>query len=191
MKVRVVGCGCLNANCCIVETPRDKTIVIDPGAPEILDSLDRADLILLTHAHLDHVLGVNAVAGRFGCPVLVSSKEDMEACLEDFNGYADQSMIDEFRAIRITGFFNDGDEIEGLKVISTPGHTIGSSCFLGEGQIFTGDTIFAHGYGRLDFKTSSASDMLNSLRKLRNLPKGTTIYPGHDGQARIEDVFYF
>ena len=67
-----------------------------------------------------------------------------------------------------------------LEVIHTPGHTKGSICLLGDGFIFTGDTIFKEGFGRTDLPGGSAADLETSLRKLKLVLKtGMEVYPGH------------
>ena len=78
----------------------------------------------------------------------------------------------------------DGDVISfgrtGLKVIHTPGHTRGSMCLYGEGNLFTGDTLFVGAVGRTDLKGGSLDVLLESLKKLIELPPETVVWPGHD-----------
>ena len=83
---------------------------------------------------------------------------------------------------------------EKLTVFHTPGHTHGSVCFLGEGMIFSGDTLFLETYGRCDLWNGDITKMHDSLRSLRNLDPSLTIYPGHSASGRLGDaldnVFY-
>ena len=86
--------------------------------------------------------------------------------------------------------FNDGDIITvgtlQFKVLHTPGHTKGSSCFIIGDTIFTGDTMFYQDYGRTDFPGGSQADMENSLRKLLNLHGDYNILPGHMRESTLE-----
>lgn len=66
-----------------------------------------------------------------------------------------------------------------LKVMHTPGHTVGSVSLLSNEILFSGDTIFADSIGRTDLPGGSLDDILKSLRRLSMLPKGTRIYAGH------------
>jgi len=68
-----------------------------------------------------------------------------------------------------------------MEVIHTPGHTMGSACFLVSGNHFTGDTLFVGAVGRTDLTGASLDTLLESLEKrLLVLPKDTIIWPGHD-----------
>ena len=84
---------------------------------------------------------------------------------------------------------NDGDSIEigDLKftVIHTPGHTRGGISILGDGVIFTGDTLFNYGIGRYDLPGSSGQQLASSLRRLLELPDLIKVYPGHGPDTTI------
>jgi glyoxylase-like metal-dependent hydrolase (beta-lactamase superfamily II) len=80
---------------------------------------------------------------------------------------------------------HDGDVLQigvvEIHVIHTPGHTPGSVCFLVEGNLFTGDTLFVGAVGRTDLIGASLDELLQSLeQKLLPLPGGTVVWPGHD-----------
>ena len=78
----------------------------------------------------------------------------------------------------------EGDELTiaglGIRVLHTPGHTPGSVCYLIENDLFTGDTMFEHGWGRTDLPGGSMKDLMASLRMLMPLSKDHPIHPGHD-----------
>jgi glyoxylase-like metal-dependent hydrolase (beta-lactamase superfamily II) len=85
----------------------------------------------------------------------------------------------------------DGDTIplgtEKLTVIATPGHTVGSCSYLGDGILFSGDTLFADGsVGRTDLPSGSQAALLQSLQRLLDLPLTTQVYPGHNHTTTIE-----
>ena len=66
-----------------------------------------------------------------------------------------------------------------IKVIFTPGHTIGSVCYCLDNNMFSGDTLFRGKVGRTDLATGNENDMLNSLKKLYDLETDYSVYPGH------------
>ena len=126
----------------------------------------RLDLILLTHHHGDHVAGVDEVRARFGCPVVGAA-------------------ADARRLPRLDRAVREGDAVElgasRLRVIETPGHTVGHISFVSDGDrpvLLCGDTLFSLGCGRL--MEGTAADMFGSLRKLAALPAGTLVCCGHE-----------
>ena len=70
-----------------------------------------------------------------------------------------------------------------IKYITTPGHTSGSVCYFCEDAVFSGDTIFADGYGRTDLYGANEEELRDSVMKLSGMLAGKTIYPGH-GKTR-------
>ncbi|MBR3629792.1 MAG: MBL fold metallo-hydrolase, partial [Oscillospiraceae bacterium] len=71
-------------------------------------------------------------------------------------------------------------------VLHTPGHTPGGVCYLCEGHLFTGDTLFCGGIGRIDLG-GNRKDMLASLRRLTELPFDAEVYPGHGENSTLSD----
>ena len=163
--------GPLLTNCYILIS-KGESLVIDPGADlkQILEELtkNQAKLkyIVLTHYHWDHTLGTPKLRKETGAKILIH-KEDKD-----------------FIKFNVDQFLKDGDEIKvgeiSLKIVHTPGHTKGSICLLGDGFIFTGDTLFEDAYGRTDLSGGSQTEMENSLEKLKKILKpGMKVYPGH------------
>lgn len=168
-----------------------EAVVIDPAdRPEkIISFIEKNNLrlkyIMLTHGHADHVLAVNKIVQRYKVKIIVNANEkDMTS--GKITNYSDvfsldQEAIDNENCI----FLNDGDEISisgaTFKMIYTPGHTIGSVCYLlkEKNMLFTGDTIFSDCFGRCDLVTASIEDMANSLVKLYKNYKNVKVYPGH------------
>ena len=151
----------------------DVAVVVDPSeAAPVLAELQRLGVklgaILATHHHLDHVGGNAELAEKF----------------PGIGVYA--SVNDRGRIPAQTAFVADGDDIEvlGLKFrcLLVPGHTLGAVAYYGEGAVFTGDTLFAAGCGRL-FEGTPAM-MHESLNvKLAALPDDTRVYCGHEYTA--------
>lgn len=151
----------------------DHAAVVDPGQAEpVIDTLNRLGLslkaILLTHHHNDHVGGVEALKQKYGCPVWGPAHETLPVC-----------------DIRL----REGDRVEcpdlgiSLGVLDVPGHTAGHIAYTGQagGQdcvLFSGDTLFAGGCGRL-FEGTPAQ-MLDSLDKFKSLPLETGVFCGHE-----------
>ena len=119
--------------------------------------------ILLTHHHHDHVQEAVPLRERSGARIVTheSSSVDHDIGLSD-----GQSVL--------LGK-------EELRLFHTPGHTADSSCFLADGRLYTGDTLFIGECGRVDLEDSSPESMYDSLIvKLRSLPDDLIVYPGHD-----------
>jgi glyoxylase-like metal-dependent hydrolase (beta-lactamase superfamily II) len=138
--------------------------------------------ILLTHGHFDHLLTADALRDAFGVPLLVH-QEDAHMLLD---GEKNASLPFLGRSITITpaektfvggNFLRFGD-IDFL-VLHTPGHSRGSSVFRNAEAMFTGDTLFAEGYGRTDLYGGDANAMHSSLSTLFRYDSQLRIYPGH------------
>ncbi|MER2605197.1 MAG: hydroxyacylglutathione hydrolase [Siculibacillus sp.] len=146
------------------------TATIDaPEVEAIADALDetgwRLTDILVTHHHYDHVEGVRALKAAWGARVVASAHDHALA-----------------RVPEVDLAVADGDVVwlgtAPVRVLATPGHTLGHVCWLAEGAAFVGDTLFSLGCGRL-FEGTPAQ-MWDSLLKLRALPPETTVWCGHE-----------
>ena len=146
------------------------TAVVDPGeAAPVLAALKSggltAELILLTHHHNDHTAGAQALRDATGAPILAPAGDGHAM------PYAD-TMLAEGGIVNVGG-------LEGI-VLDTPGHTSGHAAFhfATARAVFTGDTLFSLGCGRVFEGT--APMMWESLRKLAALPPDTMVYCGHE-----------
>ena len=145
--------------------------------------------VFLTHCHADHIGGLAAIVREFGCPAYVHECEVSAVTGADhIRTFADGMGVD-LEPVPCSAFmeqelFNLGPHV--LEIIHTPGHTAGSVCIYDRctRSLFSGDTVFAQGFGRTDLPTGNFHDLCESLRKLHKVNIGT-LYPGH-GQAAAD-----
>jgi hydroxyacylglutathione hydrolase len=163
--------------------------VVDPAwdAPRICKIADDSDLriehILITHGHPDHMNALEPLLEATDARVYINSDElaYMREVAQSFG------MSTDFMRGRSTNFHkvSDGEKILIgrllLQFLHTPGHTPGSQCFLVEGGLISGDTLFVDACGRVDMPGGDPEKMWWSLNhKLRALDEDTILYPGHD-----------
>jgi glyoxylase-like metal-dependent hydrolase (beta-lactamase superfamily II) len=189
--------GALAVNCYILadEHTREALVIDAGGNPrEILNALKQHRLRVLalvnTHAHFDHVLGIDALKQDTGAPFWIHAGD------ADLLGTGQRAMwlamgLNLGELPRADKFLADGEEIRvgavRLKVLHTPGHSAGSICLYdaANGILFSGDTLFQSSVGRTDLG-GSMSALLGSIReKLLPLPNSTIVYPGHGPATTI------
>lgn len=144
--------------------------------------------LLLTHAHWDHIADAAKARRTFGAPLWVHENDAGNLTQPGSDGLP---LFFPIEGVEPDGYLIEGQQLTvgalTLEVIHTPGHTPGGVCFYlrEKGILFSGDTLFAGGMGRVDFPHSSARDMKASLQKLASLPKETLVYPGHADSTTI------
>ncbi|MFC1988814.1 MBL fold metallo-hydrolase [Chloroflexota bacterium] len=192
MIIERLGLGMYATNCYIVaEEASKEAIIIDPGdgANQILtkvgDSGLKVKLILLTHGHFDHIGALKEVKEATGAEIALHA-DDAEGFQagHPFGPFSHEPPPPPDRLLQ------DGDSINignlSLSVIHTPGHTPGGICLLGEGALFSGDTLFNLGIGRSDFPGGDIAQLMESIyNKLMTLPDETAVYPGHGSSTTI------
>lgn len=145
--------------------------------------------ILLTHGHFDHIWGAEELRQLSGAKIYALDAEKT-VCGDAYVNISAQ--MKRKCTIEPDGWLTDGEEVTFagicLKVIATPGHTMGSCCFYSEeaGLLISGDTLFEESVGRTDFPTGSMSKLVRSIKeKLFVLPEETKVYPGHGDMTTI------
>ncbi len=186
LKIQRFPVGILRTNSYLISY-NNKGIIVDPGGindklDENIKKLNGIEYIILTHGHFDHIMEVKRYQKLTGAKVVIGEDE------KDFPIDNSLNLCSEFYKKGINNFhadilLKDGDVLnfngKEIKVISTPGHTIGSVCYCTDNIMFSGDTLFRGKVGRTDLATGNRDDMLNSLRKLYELKTDYLIYPGH------------
>lgn len=199
MILKALEVGPFASICYIVGS--DKTMegmIIDPGAdaPDILSTVKETGLkiilIVLTHAHIDHITALKPVKEKLAVPLGMHEKEfnSMGAMKKMGDSMMGMMGIKFEMPSNPERFLQDGDVIEigDLKftILHTPGHSPGGICLLGNGLVFTGDTLFNYGIGRTDFPGSSYEEEMASIfNKLMVLPDETVVLPGHGPSSTI------
>ncbi|MBI3971689.1 MAG: MBL fold metallo-hydrolase [Chloroflexi bacterium] len=146
------------------------------------------ETIVLTHAHWDHVADAGQLEEATGAAVMAHRLDVPAISQPQRSAFFPQT---EVPAIRVSRELDEGDTIEvgGLRlvVMHTPGHTPGSLCLYSAEHdlLFSGDTLFAGSYGRVDLPGGDAARMVESLRRLAKLPEQTVVLPGHGPSMTI------
>ena len=170
MRIEIIPCLQDNYSYLVIDERNNSACVIDPSESEpIINFIKKNNIklryILNTHHHFDHIGGNEELKKKFGSTIL---------------GFKDDS----YRIPKIDVLLEDNQiwkaENFTAKIIHIPGHTSGHICFhfFNEKLVFTGDTLFSLGCGRIFEGTYK--EMFNSLSKIKSLPKETKVICGHE-----------
>lgn len=193
-------------DCCLVVDNAASAVTQDEGV--LVNALGSMKVVahLLTHGHFDHIMGTGFLKELSSSPILIHKKDAFmagsnafavqEKQLEDMGlgpaakglkGLPNPDILAQGGEVLDTLILGTSGEVttslRDWKIIHTPGHTPGSSCFYNEreGVLISGDTVFFHSWGRTDFPGGSDAQMQKSLTHLyKTLPPNTLVYPGHD-----------
>lgn len=198
MHVATFPVGPLQCNCSIVACPETKECaIIDPGgdADRIIEMCQKEGYtikwLLHTHAHFDHIVGARAVKEKTGAKICLHKEDQWLYDNLDKQGRMFGFSFD--TPLPIDHYLNDEEEIEigkiKTKVIYTPGHTPGSTCFsLAEKDsvLFAGDTLFQGSIGRTDLWGGSHDKIIKSIKtRLFELDDSTEVITGHGPSTTI------
>lgn len=182
--------GLLRTNCYLVtDVETNKTAIVDPGGSlkELEDAVQRIgvnniEYILLTHGHFDHILNAKSYRDLMNCKVVIC-REEADFTNDDNLNLSTEYLNGDLKHFDADILLNDMEYImlgeSKFTLMHTPGHTKGSSCYISDDVIFSGDTLMKGTIGRTDLLTSSYSDIIKSINKIKNLPGDYKIYPGH------------
>lgn len=170
MKVHQIQVGGMqNFSYILEDEETEEAIIIDPSwdLENIEQAINRNDLkikyIVNTHHHFDHTLGNEAIAKLTGAKIIQHEASELKHDLTVTDGD------------KIT--FGDSE----LSIIHTPGHSKDGICLVGDGKIFSGDTLFVGNCGRIDLPGGSSKELYRSLFEIiSNLDDNLVLYPGHN-----------
>lgn len=184
-------------NCYIVGSKSSREgIIIDPGDESKVILKKVADLgldiniIVLTHGHIDHIGALKDIKEATGAEMAIHT--DDAKSLHGKGGLIISlvSGLSYPKPPPPDRLLTDSDSLDvadlHFMVLHTPGHTPGGICLVGEGVVFSGDTLFNFGIGRTDLPGGSYRQLMESIHnKLMALPDDTIVYPGHGPETTI------
>jgi len=186
--------GPVATNVYVLADPASReAIAIDTATPSlawISGALEEREwtlkLIVSTHGHWDHIGDNAAVAEHTGASIAVHP-DDRYRLIDPQPLYAPFPIVPSVPAVELA----EGGEIRfgeiRLRVLHTPGHTEGSVCLLAydDGLLFSGDTLFPGGWGRVDFPGGSPEAMVASIARLAEMEDHLRVLPGHGAATTI------
>ncbi len=200
IKIKSMAFNPFQMNTCLLWDETGECIIIDPGMygndeeqkveEFITDNNLTLTGMLLTHAHVDHIIGCGYIADKYG--LRLKAHSECSGFLENAPAYAATFGMSLDKVVPVEEFINDGDEVRignsVLKVFYTPGHADGSVCYYSaeDNFVVTGDVLFNQSIGRTDLPTSDYDKLQKSIwDKLFTLPNETIVYPGHGPTTTI------
>ncbi len=178
----------------VADEKSSEAVLIDAtqDLPEIQKAVKdlgvKVKYILLTHGHFDHILGLNSLKKSLNAPAVIC-KDDL-VISDNINEFTRLFGLPDSVPPKYDMYIKDGDEIllgsYKIKVIHTPGHTEGGVCYLVDGKLFSGDTLFRGSVGRTDLFGGNFGKLSDSIKnKLFKLDDKTEVFPGHGDMTTI------
>ncbi len=192
MKLKTVNIPYMDQNVYLISGSTG-AVIIDPGQMTdeirefIAENKSKELAILLTHNHFDHILGADEARALGNGKIYISAPDAIglsdasvnlceRFCLDFLPFEADEVLSD-------NQLLTVGD-IK-IKVLITPGHSRGSSCFIIGDWMFSGDTLFRLCVGRTDFIGGDSDELMVSLKRLYNIKGDFDVYSGHGPASRL------
>jgi glyoxylase-like metal-dependent hydrolase (beta-lactamase superfamily II) len=198
MYIKVLPLGLVAANCYILCDENKCGAVIDAGdyTPRLQMAIKESGIekllyIICTHGHFDHVSGVARLKEKYPEARVVVGEADAPALSSAFISGAEAFGLP-FYPCYADVTVNDGDVLQVgsilLKVIATPGHTLGGVVLYCESEkvAFTGDTLFRGSVGRTDLYGGSYAQLMTSVKKIKNLPADAALMCGHGDSTTVQ-----
>ena len=196
IKIGSMTIGYVQTNCYLGhEDEKKEGIVVDAAADGVgiynalLKNEIKVSAIMLTHGHFDHIMGANELREKAGVKIYASELEKDLLASSELNV---SNQIGRNYTVEADVYLKDDEKVTingiEIKMISTPGHTAGSCCYLIESEklLIAGDTLFAGSCGRTDLPTGSGGMLDRSLKeKLMRLDDEIKVYPGHGESTTI------
>lgn len=199
MKIYAFALGPVGTNAYLLVNDQNRGLFFDPGAksPKVFEFIDeqqiKIEAILLTHAHFDHIGGLEELRQKTGAPVYIHTKENHWLSDPMLNGSGRHPwtqfvppavcksadvLIDHEGELQIGDF--------SIRIFHTPGHSPGSLSYYIHNFVICGDTLFKGSIGRTDLLDGDYDLLMASIEdKLLTLPEETIIYPGHGDPSTI------
>ena len=196
-KIHKITAGPFQENGYIVHSEGNSNcFIIDPGdnPEQFIHTIEENGLtpmaIINTHGHIDHVHAVQPIKNHFSIPFYIHQEEIF--IVDHYpTGCSMYGMIPNDKP-EVDRWLNEESELElgvyKIKIVHTPGHTPGGLCYIINGDIFTGDTLFKGSIGRTDFPGGDFNTLMQSLKKLINeIPGETKVHSGHGFSTTMEE----
>lgn len=200
LKIELFTFNPFGENTYVLSDETNQCVIVDPGcytmdekeelSRYIADNGLKPVKILLTHAHIDHVLGINYLTGKYNLPIVMNEIE--VELLRSAAVYGQMWGIQVEPSPEPTSFLKEGDIFNfgncNFEVYFTPGHSPGSLCFLHREslQLLAGDVLFNESIGRTDLPGGNFETLERSIKeKLYTMDDKVIVYPGHGPSTTI------
>lgn len=192
----------LRTCCYLIYDQTKECAIVDPGCYSeseknrlvkfVEDEGLTPKMILITHGHFDHLMGVDFVSKLWHLPIYMNAHDLSQlrraGSYGGYFGYSYEQPSDHIVDLKEGDIISVGDIR--LKVFCTPGHSQGGVVFYNEAEkyLLSGDSLFQGSIGRTDLPEGDFDTLIESIRtKILNLPSDTTVYPGHGPHTSIAE----
>lgn len=198
VEIKKTVLSVMETNCYLVtDCETGAAAVVDPG--EYCDALcnmlkdagiKKLEYILLTHGHFDHILAVKQLQESFGGKIVIHEADEKNFTDGSFSlsaMFSPNAQMPQKADITLKGGETMMLGKSEIKVIHTPGHTLGGVCYVVDNAIFSGDTLFCGSIGRSDFPGGDMMTLIRSVMRLAALEGDYRVLPGHESETTLEN----